>query len=83
MLAFAREHGLQRLIVVAAIATTVRPAQEVTAALPARFWGTGRVTIPQGRYRNLLTGTSVEITDPDISLRALSDGSPVTLLINE
>jgi len=41
------------------------------------------VTIPQGRYRNLLTGTSVEITDPDISLRALSDGSPVTLLINE
>ncbi|WP_421681171.1 malto-oligosyltrehalose synthase [Stenotrophomonas bentonitica] len=83
VLAFAREHGAQRLIVVAAIATTVRPAQEVTAALPARFWGTGRVTIPQGRYRNLLTGTSVEITDPDISLRALSDGSPVTLLINE
>jgi (1->4)-alpha-D-glucan 1-alpha-D-glucosylmutase len=83
VLAFAREHGTQRLIVVAAIATTVRPAQEATAALPARFWGTGRVTIPQGRYRNLLTGTSVEITDPDISLRALSDGSPVTLLINE
>ena len=83
VIAFAREHGARRLVVVAAIATTARPAQQASAALPARFWGTASVTIPQGRYRNLLTGATVEINDTAISLRALSDGSPVTLLINE
>lgn len=83
VLAFARAHGQQRLVVIAAIAPTLRPVQHASAAVPARFWINGHVTIPQGRYRNLLTDATVEINDTAISLRALSDGSPVTLLINE
>jgi len=83
VLAFARACGAQRLIVIAAIAPTPRPLQHASAAVPARFWINGHVTIPQGRYRNLLTGATVEINDTAVSLRALSDGSPVTLLINE
>jgi len=81
VLACARTHGGTTLVLVAAIGTSAGPAARATVATPAHFWGGARVQVPPGRYRNVLTGVTVEIEQSAVSVRALSKDSPVTLLI--
>jgi len=81
VLACARTHGGTTLVLVAAIGTSAGPAARATVATPAHFWGGARVHVPPGRYRNVLTGVTVEIEQSAVSVRALSKDSPVTLLI--
>lgn len=82
-LALSRQYQDQRLVLVVAIGTGAGPGVHATAALPARFWGGARVSIPPGRYRSVLTGLDVDIQTASIPLRALSADSPVTLLIHQ
>ncbi len=81
VLACARSHAGTTLVLVAAIGAGAGPTANATAAVPTHFWGGARVCIPAGRYRNLLTGQSVEIGETAVSVRTLSSDSPVTLLI--
>ncbi len=82
VLALCRQHQGQRLVLVVAIGMSAGPATYATAALPARFWGGARVSVPPGRYRNVLTGQAVESQTASVPLRVLSADSPVTLLIH-
>lgn len=83
VLALSRRHAQQRVVLVVAIDTTAGPTAQSSAALPGRFWGGARVNVPPGRYRNVLTGLSVDIQAVGIPLRALSADSPVTVLIHQ
>ncbi|WNH47119.1 malto-oligosyltrehalose synthase [Stenotrophomonas aracearum] len=78
MLAFVRSGAGARLLVTVAHHTGAEPAR-VGAALGDAHWRGAALSVPPGRYRNLLTGAEFTSDGAPTRLRQLFNGSPVAI----
>ncbi len=78
MLAFLRSTPDARLLVAVAHHTGAQPAR-LGAALGDAHWRGAALSVPPGRYRNLLTGAEFTSDGSPTRLRQLFNGSPVAI----
>ncbi|MGN7838626.1 malto-oligosyltrehalose synthase [Stenotrophomonas sp. 22385] len=78
MLAFLRRHAHDSLLVAVARHTVLQPARQ-GAALGDSHAAGALLVIPQGTYRNVLTGASLVSDGSPMRLRQLFNGSPVAI----
>lgn len=79
-LAFTRQHGQARLLVVVARHTHRSPAM-LGAGLADSHWRGAALPVPAGLYRNILTGATIDAGRRPLRLRTLLGGCPVAIYL--
>ncbi len=82
VLAFARQLGSERAVVVAPRLTYTLTKETAPWAL-GDVWGTRTLSLPSGRYRNALTGERFQVRGEKIALAKVLEFFPVVLLLSE
>ncbi|MEN5366128.1 malto-oligosyltrehalose synthase [Stenotrophomonas sp. TWI273] len=80
LLAFSRQHGQVRLLVLVARHTHRSPAV-LGAGLADSHCRGAALQVPPGRYRNVLTGATIDAGRRPVRLRTLLGGSPVAIYL--
>ncbi|GGR77688.1 malto-oligosyltrehalose synthase [Deinococcus sedimenti] len=82
VLAFARQHGSERVVTVAP-RLTFTLTRERTAWATGEVWGTRQLTLPAGTYTNLLTGERLRARGSKTPLAKILEDFPLALLRRE